>query len=439
MSAIIKDNGIPPCNKIYYSIIIRNGIRFSEKFSELNELTIYDQKIDSLDIKSLVHLKSLSCVNSGLKELNIESNISLEYLNCSRNLLTSIVFNKNNNKLKTVNVGYNKLKTINVLHLVNLETLFFNNNEIGEEFYLCNNNKLEHLYCSNNNIHLLETTYCYNLKTLICDNNKLCYITLCNSHNLRLLSAANNKLTDLYVDNNYLLEHINFNNNRILKINFQNCLYLQQCNIVKSNNKLKIFYTYNKGDGEKYIETRNGYYITDKDKIEEFESLIDEPFHDLYCDVCESNEKYGDYLNVDLYIEKNFKFYKQFETNKIKPEEKKYEKLRENYNENTIKELYCSKILNKLMLHSVILIIRKVFIIMIELSSKTDEEIDYNIIINLIVQNFAENLKKCKLLYLWFCNYESDTWISLFIEEKIFETVKLMIIGKLSYVSIEDM
>lgn len=229
------------------SISSAEGIQY---FTNLVELSISGNRLETIDLSSLTKLESLNLNWNRLTTLDVNNLSELRYLNCGRNYITSLDI-KNLSKLATIGAddSYNlldvklsdlpslkkfsarygsRLISISLNNLDSLENVDGTGNKISEITF--NNTKnlkslslyqnslwqidlskqtlLESLSLGRNGFTELDLSGLNQLKSLYCEENKISKLNLGNLSNLTYLSCYSNLLTTLDISNSPLLEEI---------------------------------------------------------------------------------------------------------------------------------------------------------------------------------------------------------------------------------------
>lgn len=139
----------------------------------------------------------------------IEALTNLVYFNCINNLIAGYVDFSSNLKLEHLNCSYNLIDTVNLLNLDQLRELDISGNNISD-LDLSTNINLRSLIMHTNNLTTLDVTNNINLEVLIFLGNSFTTIDLTNNINLRELavSGANHNLTELDISNCSELEKL---------------------------------------------------------------------------------------------------------------------------------------------------------------------------------------------------------------------------------------
>ena len=125
--------------------------------------------LTNLDVSGATELKWLDCRNNQLTELDVSANIFLEGLNCFINRLTSL---KLSISLTYLECSYNKLTSLDLNNITELIYLWCNENKLTS-LELSNNIALVSLWCSINQLTKLELSNNTELKLIVCRRNNL--------------------------------------------------------------------------------------------------------------------------------------------------------------------------------------------------------------------------------------------------------------------------
>lgn len=141
------------------SFVLRQSAIIALDFSKnpsLEAITIdHNDKLEQVNIKNCVNLKSLNCNYTLITELDLDDNINLENLYCDHAQLNSIDITSNT-KLKHINFNYCKeLKELNVSNNPDLEYLSVIDNKL-QEIDLSNNIQLSQLTLDGNQLTTLD-------------------------------------------------------------------------------------------------------------------------------------------------------------------------------------------------------------------------------------------------------------------------------------------
>ena len=164
----------------------------------LEELNCTDNFIHSLSIQNCVYLKQLRCWRNQLENLDIYNNTNLIYLGCGYNNLSFLSLD-NHIFLKNLGCGSNQLDSLNLSGCPNLLTLYCASNNLTK-LDVYNLNSLEYIGCWSNYIDSLDVSQNINLTELRCHNNNLKFLNIKNGNNVNISSI--NYSSGLNVTNN---------------------------------------------------------------------------------------------------------------------------------------------------------------------------------------------------------------------------------------------
>ena len=164
----------------------------------LEELNCADNFINSLSIQSCIYLKQLRCWRNQLENLDIYNNTNLIYLGCGYNNLSFLSLD-NHIFLKNLGCGSNQLDSLNLSGCPNLLTLYCASNNLTK-LDVYNLNSLEYIGCWSNYIDSLDVSQNINLTELRCHNNNLKFLNIKNGNNVNISSI--NYSSGLNVTNN---------------------------------------------------------------------------------------------------------------------------------------------------------------------------------------------------------------------------------------------
>ena len=203
--------------------------------NQLNKLTCYENEMTNLKVDSLANLSHLDCFRNKLQSLNLSGDSSLVSLDCSYNEIKDIDLS-NNSKLRLLNCSRNKLDTLNLVDLDSLNNLnISNNNFISLDVESLA--KLKILNCERNKLKTLKAKNLLNLEVLICSNNELRSLDLSGNQNLVGLNCSYNQLDSLNLVALKPLKAINCQNNNLSSLVIQNLDSLNDLNCRFNNLK----------------------------------------------------------------------------------------------------------------------------------------------------------------------------------------------------------
>ncbi len=145
-----------------------------EYFTEITDLSCFENKLTALDLRGNTKLTQLYCFTNRLKSLNVSKCKELSWLGCGQNQLESLDVSRNT-KLMGFECFQNKLTKLDISQ----------NTEIG--YFRCDNNRLTTLNTEKNT----------KLQYLDCSSNRLTRLNLSRNKKLNCLRANNNQLKKL--------------------------------------------------------------------------------------------------------------------------------------------------------------------------------------------------------------------------------------------------
>ncbi len=189
--------------------------------SGITTLSISSQSISDLTgIESFSSLQSLNCSGNLFTSVDLSDNLLLETLNIENGALNDLDVTKNT-ALINLFCQANNLTTLNVTQNVNLLELNCSDNSINS-LNLTQNTLLENLNFSQNSLTSIDVTQNLNLGYLIADNNNITTLNVVLNTALKELSILDNEVTTLDLSTNVVLEKVNANNNNLGYLNIAN-------------------------------------------------------------------------------------------------------------------------------------------------------------------------------------------------------------------------
>lgn len=192
-----------------------------EYFKQLTYLDVTGSFVDSLDLSKNTMLEYLACsglspIGGGdtytIKYLNVSNNKKLRYLECQRNLLTSLDVSQNT-QLKELHCGENNLKDLDISNNSNLKILETSANRDLKKLNVSPAKELQELYCSYNELTYLDVSMLKDLRVLDCSFNSLAYIKASDELNL-----SNNLMLESIDISGLKLSKIDLHSNSLLKV-----------------------------------------------------------------------------------------------------------------------------------------------------------------------------------------------------------------------------
>ena len=200
-----------------------NEISQSE-IEKVTYLTLTGLSIASLEgIEHFTNLKSLSCDNNSLTELDLSKNTQLTGLACGYNKISKLILPPNAEKMTSLSCCENKLTDkldcSNWANLTNLDC--HDNNFTTLDLTGCS--ELIGLSCAGNNLTSLNVQDCPNLTILQCSGNRLSSLDISMCLNLTNLNCENNSLTTLDLNNCHNLTNLFCQNNKLSSLDISMC------------------------------------------------------------------------------------------------------------------------------------------------------------------------------------------------------------------------
>jgi hypothetical protein len=183
---------------------------------ELEELTIENAEIDTLDVTALLKLKKLDITWNEIATIDLSKNILLEELCVVDNAFSKINLKKNKN-LKHLYLGgdsdrwsYEKInyEDIDLAHNIELITLSINSSGFSK-IDLSKNTLLEKLYIDDNPIKSIDLSKNTFLKNLNIQNTKLETIDLTENKKIEDLTLKLNKLNSIKFSDEMIIKNSN--------------------------------------------------------------------------------------------------------------------------------------------------------------------------------------------------------------------------------------
>lgn len=176
-----------------------------ERFYNLQILSCYSHRLESLDLSHNPNLKILDCHYAGLTSLDVTCNPKLESLNCrSVAELTDLNVSKNP-ALTELDCSACELANLNVTQNPKLQILRCDSTNITR-LDISQNPELVELDCGYINLNSLNVTQNSKLQRLVCDYADITNLDVSKNSELRELHCSYAKLTNLDVSKNLKLE-----------------------------------------------------------------------------------------------------------------------------------------------------------------------------------------------------------------------------------------
>ena len=224
-------------NKIN-SIFVTNkniaSLKGIEYFTALKTLSCGNNQLTDLDVSKNTALEDLTCSSNKLTTIDLSSNVALKELGCYWNQLTALDLT-NNTELTNLRCFGNQLTALDLSNNTALTRLECYNNSLAT-LDLSNNTKLQRLNCFGCQLTTLDLSTNTALTDLDCYNNQLTILDLSNNPNLTWLNCFGNQLTELGLSNNTALTNLNCYNNQLMALDLSNNTALASLDC--SNNQL---------------------------------------------------------------------------------------------------------------------------------------------------------------------------------------------------------
>jgi len=168
-----------------------------EAFVSLTYLNCSYNQLTSLDVSGCTALMGLKCFSNQLTNLNASGCTALTYLFCYGNQLTSLNVSSCT-ALTNLDCHYNQLTSLDVSTCTSLIDLYCSGNQLTS-LDVSSNTALTSLYCSGNPLTSLNVSNCSALTILSCDANQLTSLDVSTCTSLIDLYCSYNQLTSLDV------------------------------------------------------------------------------------------------------------------------------------------------------------------------------------------------------------------------------------------------
>ena len=193
-----------------------NGGVATDDISGITSLNVYNKNISNLTgIQDFISLTYLNCNSNQLTSLDISQNTNLTDLICNYNQLTSLDVS-NNTALTFLSLTGNQLTSIDVTQNTLLTAFAPSGNQLTS-IDISQNTALELFQCSVNQLSTLDVSNNTALVKLYCSYNQLSNFDVSNNTLLTDLACQYNPLlTTLDLSNNLALEYLNCSSNPLL-------------------------------------------------------------------------------------------------------------------------------------------------------------------------------------------------------------------------------
>jgi Leucine-rich repeat (LRR) protein len=198
------------------------SITFEKKLITLGYDDVEDGKVLTSKIDKVT---VLYMANDYAQDLTgIQDFVSLTYLDCRSNSLSSLDLSKNT-ALVTLKCDRNRLTSLDISKNINLQTLDCNENKITN-LDTSNNPLLDEVICYGNDLTKIDVSTNLMLKFFNCSYNELTDIDVTKNIFLEKLGIGSNKLTSIDISKNNLLDFLDISNNKFDNIDITNNLSL---------------------------------------------------------------------------------------------------------------------------------------------------------------------------------------------------------------------
>lgn len=170
--------------------------------TELTQLDCGFNQLTNLDVTNNTLLTKLICLYNQLTSLDVSQNLSLNWLDCDSNQLLSVDLVQNS-ALVYLDLDYCQLTSLNITQNTALTSFSCAYNQLTE-MDVTQNVELYYFACVNNQIAHLNVTQNTELVHLMCYNNQLTCLNVKNGNNSNLFyfdATSNPNLTCIEVDN----------------------------------------------------------------------------------------------------------------------------------------------------------------------------------------------------------------------------------------------
>ncbi len=237
-----------------------------EDFISLTYLDCFGNNLTSIDVSKNIHLKTLRCNNNQLTSLDISNNSVITYLECFSNQLSELDIT-NNSLLLELKCEANKLINLDLSNNSHLIKINCYSNQLTN-LDVSNNIALTEIKCFSNQITNLDLSKNIALTSLECTYNQIVNLDVSNNTALTYLRCIGNQLESLNVKNgnNALMTYVNATDNP--------SLFCIEVDDAAKANKNTVPYTTSKWKIDAVAhysnDCRNSTYITD----ENFENAL---------------------------------------------------------------------------------------------------------------------------------------------------------------------
>jgi hypothetical protein len=215
---------------------LHNGQVYTPNISGIDTLIISgypDFEISDLSgIEDFYNLQYLDCSNNNIDTLNVNTNSTLKYLNCSGASISELIID-NLYSLSTLDFSFNNLTNVNLSGNPGLTHLNCVRNQLSN-LNLSNNTFLASLSCGENILISLDLSM-VDLEILQCQYNPITNIDLSGNYSLKHLTCHDNLLQQIDLSDNVNLEWLSIGNAELMPPTTNNSLTVldisNNCNI----------------------------------------------------------------------------------------------------------------------------------------------------------------------------------------------------------------
>ncbi len=197
--------------------------------SKLKYLNLRGNDIHQLEIADLSQLEYLDISENRIKgKVNLASFEFLEKLNIRDNKFNQIVLPLNSNLIE-LDVGQNFITKLDLQNQKKLKVLNCFHNLLYGELDLSNQQSIEKIWCSSQNgVNAIKLADSAPILELICSNLELTRLEISNYNSLKTVFCSGNKLSNLDLSNKPNLQSLKCEENNIKKLDIRDCSALMK-------------------------------------------------------------------------------------------------------------------------------------------------------------------------------------------------------------------
>lgn len=201
-----------------------------EAFGNLTYLSCINTGISNLDVTKNLKLVELACGSSPITNIDVTKNLNLEKLRCIEIPIANLDVTKNIN-LKDLELRLTQITNIDLSQNINLNRLQGYENQFTK-LDVSQNINLTQLSCSKNQLTHLDVSQNINLNYLDCWGNQLTHLDVSQNTKLISLSLLRNNISNLDVSKNLYLEELYCGENRLMDLDVSQNINLNrlECN-----------------------------------------------------------------------------------------------------------------------------------------------------------------------------------------------------------------